>query len=189
MDPRNFRVTEALRDGTELTIRALRPEDGAGLLEAFARMSGDSVVLRFFSMRREFSEAEVAYYVNVDFVSHVALVATLDAGTGPCIVAVARYIVVEPGAAEVAFAVDDAHQGRGIGKLLMTHLVALARAAGLNELRAEVLPENQPMLRVFRASGLDLAARRQDGVVHVRMPLQPPPGARGTKAASLREST
>lgn len=186
MDARHYTATETLRDGTPVVIRALRPEDEEDLLQALARMSRDSLVLRFFSVRKEFSTAEIAYYVNVDFVSHVALVATLDSGDGPCIVAGARYIVVKPGVAEVAFAVDDAQQGRGIGKLLMKHIVVLARGAGLVELRAEVLPANQPMLRVFRASGLDLAARREDGVVHVRMPL--PPEASGATVTTLRES-
>jgi GNAT superfamily N-acetyltransferase len=189
MDSRNYTVTETLRDGTPIVIRALRPEDGEGLLQAVARMSRDSIVLRFFSVRKDFSEAEVAYFVDVDFVSHVALVATLDAGAGPCIVAGARYIVVEPGVAEVAFAVDDAHQGRGIGGLMMKHIVGLAQAAGLVELRAEVLPENQPMLRVFRGSGLDLAARRKDGVVHLRMPLSPEAPASGAAIGSLRETS
>jgi GNAT superfamily N-acetyltransferase len=189
MDARNYHVTETLRDGTRIVIRALRPEDEEGLLQAVARMSRDSIVLRFFSVRRAFSEAEVAYFVDVDFVSHVALVATLDLGDGAYIVAGARYIVVEPGVAEVAFAVDDAQQGRGIGGLMMKHIVVLARAAGLVELRAEVLPENQPMLRVFRGSGLDLAARRKDGVVHLRMPLLPESTAAAPIAADVRETS
>ena len=189
MNIRTYCAAETMRDGTPVTIRALRPDDAEGLLRAVARMSRDSIVLRFFSMRRDFSESEVAYYVDIDFVGHVALVATLELDDGPCIVAGARYIVTEPGVAEVAFAVDDAHQGRGLGRLLMQHLVLLARAAGLVELRAEVLPENQPMLHVFRGSGLDLAARRQDGVVQVRMPLLPETVPAGAKAASLREST
>jgi GNAT superfamily N-acetyltransferase len=189
MDSRNYSVTESLRDGTPITIRALRPEDSEALMQAVARMSRESIVLRFFSVRKQFSEAEVAYFVDVDFVSHVALVATLDHGDGPGIVAGARYIVIEPGVAEVAFAVDDALQGRGIGGLMMKHIVLLARAAGLVELRAEVLPENQPMLRVFRGSGLDLAARRKDGVVHLRMPLSAESPAPGHTAALLRETS
>lgn len=186
MDARNYHANETLRDGTPIVIRALRPADADELVQGLARMSRDSIVLRFFSVRKEFSAAEIAYYVNVDFVSHVALVATLDTGDGPGIVAAARYIVVEPGVAEVAFAVDDALQGRGIGKLMMKHIVLLARAAGLAELRADVLQENQPMLRVFRGSGLDLVTRRQDGVVHLRMALGPQPSAseRATKESA-----
>ncbi len=78
-----------------------------------------------------------------------------------------RYIVSEPGAAEVAFAVDDAHQGQGIGALLMKHLAGIARRSGLKELFAEVLPNNMAMLKVFEKSGLGVSTKREQGVVHV----------------------
>jgi GNAT superfamily N-acetyltransferase len=63
-----------------------------------------------------------------------------------------RYIVAKPGAAEVAFAVVDDYQGQGIGSILMRHLVAIARRAGLAELVADVLPENRQMLTFSRSS-------------------------------------
>ena len=80
-------------------------------------------------------------------------------------------MVVRPGIAEVAFTVVDKYQGQGIGAVLMRHLAALARSAGLKELIAEVLPENTPMLKVFEKSGLKLATKQEDGVVHVALQL------------------
>src|SRR5918993_3019363 len=139
---RDYSTTEALRDGHTVEIRALRPEDRAGLLAAVGRTSDQSLYRRFFGFKRGFTDQEVDFYVNVDFVSHVALVAVLEEDGRPVIVGGARYIVVRPGQAEVAFAVDDAHQGKGLGAALMRHLVALARNAGLSELIADVLPEN-----------------------------------------------
>ena len=87
--------------------------------------------------------------MNVDFVNHVALVAVLEEGDRPVIAGGGRYIVVRPGEAEIAFAVVDQYQGHGIGKALMRHLAAIAQAAGLKKLSAEVLAENLPMLRLL----------------------------------------
>ena len=87
----------------------------------------------------------------------------------PRIVGAGRYIVVEPGRAEVAFAVVDDHQGQGIGSALVHHLVAIAHRAGLKELIADVLHENTSMLKVFEKSGLPLTLSRSRGVVHITL--------------------
>ena len=110
MNASEYTVTESLRDGRPCEIRALRPSDRDGLLEAVANMSEEALYRRFFAPKRAFSEKEIDFFLNVDFVGHVALAAVVDgaiAGGG-------RYIVSEPGRAEVAFGVDDAHQGQGI---------------------------------------------------------------------------
>ena len=91
-----------------------------------------------------------------------------DAGR-PTIVGGGRYVVVQPGQAEVAFAIVDAYQGLGIGSALMRHLATLGREAGLRELIAEVLAENVPMLNVFERSGLPISTRREGPVVHVTL--------------------
>jgi GNAT superfamily N-acetyltransferase len=80
-----------------------------------------------------------------------------------------RYLVAGPGRAEVAFAVIDEYQGRGVGAALMRHLAALAREAGVHELVAEVLAENAAMLKVFERSGLKMSTTREDEVVHVTL--------------------
>jgi GNAT superfamily N-acetyltransferase len=99
------------------------------------------------------------------------LVAVAEVGGRAVIVGGGRYVVVQPGTGEVAFAVVDEYQGQGIGSVLMHHLIALARDARLNELIAEVLPESVPMLRVFEKSGLSLKTKRVAGVVHVVLQL------------------
>ncbi len=172
MQAADYSGVESLRDGRQVEIRALRPADRAGLLAAFERTSDESRYRRFFAPKRTFSEREIAYYLNVDFVSHVALVAVLEDGGRPVIVGGARYIVSEPGRAEVAFAVDDAYQGLGIASGLMRHLVKIARTAGLSELDAEVLPDNAPMLAVFAHSGLPMRQRRDGSVIHVALRLE-----------------
>jgi RimJ/RimL family protein N-acetyltransferase len=84
----------------------------------------------------------------------------------------ARYVLVQPGQAEVAFAIVDEYQGQGIGAALVRHLAAIARGAGLETLIAEVLPDNIPMLKVFEKSGLSLGTKHDRGVVHVTLRLR-----------------
>ena len=169
MELTQYSATETLRDGRPIGIRALSPADRHGMLGALDRMSDESIRRRFFGLKRHFSDDEVAYYTNVDFTNHVALVAVLEEDGHAVIVGGARYIVSQPGAAEVAFAVDDAHQGQGIGALLMKHLAGIARRAGLQELYAEVLPNNTAMLKVFEKSGCGMSTKREQGVVHVTL--------------------
>ena len=113
----------------------------------------------------------MAFFVNVDFISHVALVAVAEEGGQAVIAAGGRYIVQQPGTAEVAFVVTDQYQGQGIGAALLRHLATIGRHAGLKEFTAEVLPENAPMLKVFEKSGLKSSTKRERGVVHVGLQL------------------
>jgi len=163
---------ELLRDGRPVEIRALRREDREELTRAVGHLSAQSLYRRFFTLKRGFTEQEVDYFLDVDFIKHVALVATLkENGQQSIIVGGARYILTQPGRAEVAFAVMDAYQGQGIGRALMRHLLRIARAVGLEELDAEVLPENLAMLKVFQSCGLPMRSTREAGVVHVAMML------------------
>jgi RimJ/RimL family protein N-acetyltransferase len=167
----NFTATEHLRDGRQVEIRALRPDDKDDMLAAVGRTGMQSMQRRFFGVKRGFSEKEIAFFMNIDFTNHVALVALADEDGRPVIIGAGRYIVVEPGRAEIAFMIIDAYQGQGIGTLLMRHLAAIARGAALKELIAEVLPENAAMRKVFSKFGFKSAAKREPGVVHLVMQL------------------
>jgi RimJ/RimL family protein N-acetyltransferase len=166
-----YSASEVLRNGRQIEIHALRTDDRADLLDAVERTSALSLYRRFFSAKREFSQEEIEFFLNIDFVNHVALVATVEEDNRAVMVGGGRYIIVRPGAAEVAFAVVDEYQGQGIGGALMRHLVAIAREAGLEELVAEVLPDNLPMRKVFEKSGLRCNMKRDGPVIHVALPL------------------
>jgi RimJ/RimL family protein N-acetyltransferase len=166
-----YSAIERLSNGYEVQIRALRPDDQDELVAAIGRASAQSLFRRFFAAKRSFTEQEIAFFSNVDFVNHVALVAVVDEGGRSAIVGGGRYIIVQPGKAEVAFAVIDQYQGRGIGAALMRHLTAIARQSGIKELVAEVLPDNIAMLKVFEKSGLLLRTKREPRVVHVTLQL------------------
>jgi RimJ/RimL family protein N-acetyltransferase len=165
------RAFEYLRDGRKVEIRALRPDDKEDMLAAVGRTGMQSLQRRFFAVKRGFSAKEIAFFMNVDFNNHVALVALADEDGRPVIIGGGRYIVVETGRAEIAFVVIDAYQGQGIGTLLMRRLAAIARDAGLKELIAEVLPENMAMRNVFNKFGFRPAAKREPGVIHLVMQL------------------
>jgi GNAT superfamily N-acetyltransferase len=166
-----YSVIEVLRAGRRVEIRALRPEDRSDLLAAVGRTSAESLYRRFFGVRRGFSEQEVEFFLNVDFANHVALVAVVEESGLPVIAGGGRYIVLQPGKAEVAFAVVDQYQGKGIGGALMRHLAAIARVAGIGELIAQVLPDNISMLKVFEKSGFPVSMKRDSQVVHVALQL------------------
>jgi RimJ/RimL family protein N-acetyltransferase len=171
MNAANYAATERLRNGASLQIRGLLPSDRAEMLAAVGRASRETLYRRFFAAKRTFSEREIEFFLNVDFKNHVALVGVISEGGRQVIAGGARYIVLEPGRAEVAFAVDDPHQKLGIATHLITHLIRIARADQLKEFVAEVLAENVPMLKVFERCGLAMNTRRESGVVHVTLAL------------------
>jgi RimJ/RimL family protein N-acetyltransferase len=149
----DYSAREQLRDGRPIEIRALRRDDEAGMLAAIDRMATRSLQRRFFVNKRSFSEKEKAFFMDVDFVGHAALVAVIDENGSAAIVGGGRYVVTEPGVAEVAFVVVDAFQGQGICTVLARHLISMAKAAGLRQLAADVLPINAAMRKVLGKYG------------------------------------
>jgi GNAT superfamily N-acetyltransferase len=171
VDTATYIATEHLRNGRPIEVRALRPTDETGLRAAVGRSSAQSLYRRFMGAKRDFSEKERDFFLNIDFVNHVALVATIKEAEHASIVAGGRYIVEKPGTAEIAFAVVDDYQGQGIGAVLLRHLATIARQAGLKEFTAEVLADNAPMLKVFERSGLKVSTKRSADGVHAVLQL------------------
>lgn len=157
-----------LRDGHPVHLRAIAPSD-VGALRAFhAGLSEVTVYYRFFAPKPNLSDADVAYFTEVDHRARVALVA-IDGGD---LVGVGRYDVLPDGTAEVAFVVGDDLQGQGLGSILLEHLVAIGREAGIPAFTAEVLPANTRMLETFRAAGFVVDQRREDDVLVVSFPIE-----------------
>jgi RimJ/RimL family protein N-acetyltransferase len=171
---------EVLRDGGSIHVRAIRPDDKERLREFSQHLSPKSVYFRFFSPRKGLSERELAFLTELDFERHVAIVATVGRGGEERIIGVGRYVVPKtepdpPRTAEIAFVVLDEHQGRGIASKLLAHLLIIAHEKGLREFSADVLPDNQAMLRVFAKSGLHARRKVESGVVHLSFPTEETP--------------
>jgi GNAT superfamily N-acetyltransferase len=172
MDPSKYSVTERLADGSTLRIRAIHPDDRQRFTKAFEQFakSPDSVHFRFHGFKRSLSLSEAIGMTDVDFVDHVALAATSGADSESPLIGVGRYIVCSAPRrhrAEVAFAVLDEHQGKGIGSLLLRHLATIGRAQGLREFQAEVLTDNRQMIKVLEGGGFPVQRSSEFGVVRV----------------------
>jgi GNAT superfamily N-acetyltransferase len=178
---RDYSLSDLLKDGTRVTIRAIRPDDRNRVVEAFRLLEKDSIYTRFFSCRNDLSHAEIDHAVNVDFVREVALVVTTETAQGEIIIASGRYIAIDgpstERSAEVAFVVEEDYQGRGIASRLLAHLAAIARKQNLTQIEADVLSQNSPMLAVFRRCGLPMRQRRDGGVIHLAIALAADNGA------------
>ena len=171
MDARSFLVPDTLRNGTPVTYRAVRVDDGPRLQEAFEGLDPSSVYTRFFGYRSGPTARELARLGEIDFVNQVMLVVTVQGEAGETIVASGRYMGLGKGAAEVAFTVEEDYQGQGIAGRLLGHLVTIARAHGFERLEAEVLAQNRAMLAVFARSGLPMEQRREGTTIHLWLAL------------------
>jgi acyl-CoA synthetase (NDP forming)/RimJ/RimL family protein N-acetyltransferase len=160
-----------LADGSTVHLRPIRPDDAPAIVEFHSRMSDRTRYLRYFSPYPRIPERELARFVNVDHHDREAFVIV----SGPRIMAVGRYERLGPDSpeAEVAFVVEDAHQGRGIGSVLLEYLADAARDNGITRFVAEVLPQNAGMIRVFGDFGYQVRRRYADGVVHLDFPIAP----------------
>ncbi len=132
----------------------------------------------------QLSERDVQRFTNVDYHDRVAFVLTV----AEKIIAVGRYDLIEAGRAEVAFLVQDAHQGRGIGQLLLEHLAQAARERGVDRFVAEVLPDNRRMIQVFREQGYQVNGGWDEGVMHLEFDIDPTDTAIGVIAAREHRS-
>jgi acyl-CoA synthetase (NDP forming)/GNAT superfamily N-acetyltransferase len=158
-----------LTDGGVARLRPIKPSDAQLLVEFYDRVSPESKYLRFFAPYPRLSARDVARFTQVDYIDRVALILTL----GEQMIGVGRYDRSEDDEAEVAFLVEDAHQGRGIAQLLLEHLAEAARERGITKFTAEVLPQNRAMAQVFADAGYRVSKGIEDGVLMVEFPILP----------------
>jgi len=167
---RNYRASAILLDGSTIFIRAIGPDDRERLLAHFGALSPQSVMFRFHGAKRSLHEDELARLTNLDFATHVGLVATFNEERQAPLIGVARYIrsgEEHPSRAEVGFAVRDQYQGKGIGSTLLHHLALVGAAAGIKEFQADVMVNNSQMIEVLEHSGFKLKHTSEGGVNHM----------------------
>lgn len=172
-DARNYKVQETLKNGLQVTIRAIRADDREALIAALKGLDERTLYYRFFGAKQDFSAQELTAATDVDFVRTVALVTCLQDGEGEKIIGAGRYIAFgkaePPDLAEVAFMVEEDYHGLGIASRIFKHLVGIAQEKGIREFHAEVLPGNKGMQAVFSRSGFPMKQEQADGVVHITL--------------------
>jgi acyl-CoA synthetase (NDP forming)/GNAT superfamily N-acetyltransferase len=167
--PVHWEADVVLRDGGVAHVRPITPEDAGRLVAFYEQVSDESKYYRFFAPYPRLSDRDVHRFTHHDYDDRVGLAATV----GGEFIATVRYDRVEPEEAEVAFLVQDAHQGRGVASALLEHIAAVARERGIRRFSAEVLPANRRMIKVFTDAGYTQRRSFADGVVRLEFGLEP----------------
>jgi GNAT superfamily N-acetyltransferase len=167
-----------LADGTRVSVRPLVSGDRDELVARYQELSSRSRRLRFVSAPANLSDRLLDHLLDIDYVDRHALVATLVDEPGTPSVGIARYFrnAAEPNSADAAVTVLDGHQGRGIGTLLLTSLVAEAMENGVETFTADILWDNGELLDALRAVGARVVPG-EPGLATVRVDLPPVPDA------------
>ncbi|MBH1938603.1 GNAT family N-acetyltransferase [Streptomyces sp. AV19] len=176
--PAHWEADVVLRDGGTTRIRPITPDDVRRLVSFYEHVSDESKYYRFFAPYPRLSDRDLHRFTHHDYNDRVGLAATV----GGEFIATVRYDRIDPrgrpaaGAtdeAEVAFLVQDAHQGRGVASALLEHIAAVARERGIRRFAAEVLPANTKMIKVFTDAGYTQKRSFEDGVVRLELDLEP----------------
>lgn len=179
--PTHWEAEVLTADGSVVRIRPVSTDDAAHLRAMHERLSERSRYLRYFSVVGRISDDELDRLTDVDHDRQVTLVAQI----ADDIVAVGSYYgaVDDTTSAEVAFTVQDDQQGRGLGSILLEHLAAAAQERGISRFTAEVLSENQQMLRVFIDAGYEVTRRYSSGTVDLAFDISPTAASRAVRMA------
>jgi len=176
MEARNYSAQETLKNGLQVTVRAIRPDDKDALVAAFKELDERTIYLRFFAPKQGVTDRELTEATDIDFVRTVALVTCIQDVVGEKIIGAGRYIAFgaadPPDRAEVAFTVEEDYHGLGIAGRLLRHLAGIAQEKGVVEFHAEVLPGNKGMLAVFNRSGFPVKQELTEGIAHVTISLK-----------------
>lgn len=167
-------VTSTLKNGLQVTLRELRPDDRGRIAKAVRGLDAQSVYTRLFAHRKELTDAGLDRIMHVDPQREVVMVTTTGAGADEAVIGAGRYVVTAEAPvrkAEIAFTVEEDYQGQGIAGLLLRALATVARDRGIAVFEADVLSENPSMLRVFQRTGWPLRRRSEGGVVHLELAL------------------
>ncbi|MCX5400241.1 bifunctional GNAT family N-acetyltransferase/acetate--CoA ligase family protein [Streptomyces sp. NBC_00102] len=176
--PDHWEADVVLRDGGTARIGPITPDDAGRLVSFFEQVSDESKYYRFFAPYPRLSDRDVHRFTHHDYVDRVGLAATV----GGEFIATVRYDRIDdrgrPASApadeaEVAFLVQDSHQGRGVASVLLEHIAAVARERGIRRFAAEVLPANTKMIKVFRDAGYTQQRSFEDGSVHLTLDIEP----------------
>jgi acetyl coenzyme A synthetase (ADP forming)-like protein len=170
--PSQYETELVLRDGSVVLLRPIKCDDTERWLDFIHRLSSRTKYLRFHHVPKEMVLEDAVRFCTVDYTNTFAFVAELLREKQRDIIAIGRYYrLPDKRTAEVAFVIEDAYQGRGIGTGLVEWLVNLARHNGITTFEADVLAENREMMGVFRSYGFHITSELEGGTFHVTFPI------------------
>ena len=168
--PEHLEIYRTLPSGIQLFLRPIKFTDEPLLKDFLYSLSEESMYRRFISKRIDMPHEQLQQYVVIDYTKEMAILGIVQHEEYEEIVGVGRYYIDETvHTAEVAFAVRDDYQKKGIGTLLLFYITYLAKRQGLLGFTAEVLANNQPMLHTFEKAGFTIEKRRIAGVFELKM--------------------
>jgi len=177
--PEDLETYRTTKTGFQLFLRPVKITDEPLLKDFFYALSDRSLHRRFLSWRTDIPHERLQDFVIIDYTKEVSILAIIGDQENEIIVGLGQYGVDEAThTAEVAVAVRDDYQNRGIGSELLSYLTYLAKREGLLGFTAEVLVENKPMLQVFEQGGFDITRQTESGVYHLKMAFKTPDSGR-----------
>ena len=169
--PAQYETEVLLKDGSRILLRPIRRDDVERWLEFISRLSHRTKYLRFHSMPK-LGHEDALRFCSVDYNNAFAFVAEVVRDRRRDIIAIGRYYRIPyKSSAEVAFVIEDAYQGKGIGTKLMEGLANVARDNGITTFEASVLAENREMMNVFKDYGFHVTSEREEDEYHITFPI------------------
>ncbi|MCX6000661.1 MAG: GNAT family N-acetyltransferase [Chloroflexi bacterium] len=168
--PEELEAHRVTRTGQEILLRPVKITDESLLKDFVYSLSEQSLYRRFMSVRKDMPHERLQPMVVIDHSRQTAILAVIPQEQKEELIGVGRYFIDEAAhTAEVAFAVRDDYQGKGVGRELLSYLTYLAKKQGLVGFTAAVLSENQPMLHLFESAGFAIRKRSEAGVCELTM--------------------
>ena len=168
--PETLETHRTTKLGVEILLRPVRMSDEPLLKDFFYSLSDKSLRRRFISVREDMPHERLQGFVAIDYTQEMVILAVIQKEEKEVIVGVGQFGIYQAlHTAEVAFAVRDDYQNKGIGTELLSYLTFLAKKQGLLGFYAEVLAENRPMLHLFEKMGFDIKKKQEEGVYELEM--------------------
>lgn len=162
--PDELETRKTFKGGLEVKIRPIKPTDEDMMRRLFYKFSDEAKYLRYFTTVKTMPHKNMQKYINIDYNNILAIVAVLQSGHNERIIAEARYAAYPDGKKyDMAFLVDEEFQGRGVATFMLNYLIKIARERGVEMLTADVLPQNEKMLRVFDRAFIKPEKRVESG--------------------------
>jgi acyl-CoA hydrolase/RimJ/RimL family protein N-acetyltransferase len=168
--PEHLETYRTTKSGLTVLLRPVKISDEPLLKDLFYSLSDQSLYQRFISVRKDMPHARLQEFVIIDYTKQMSILAVIQEEEKEVAIGLGQYLISNEGhTAEVAFAVRDDYQGKGVGTELLSYLTYLGKRSGLLGFTAEVLQENQKMLHLFEKMGFDIKRRGSEGTYQLKM--------------------